>query len=54
MSDASQQGSSATGSPRYVGDCRICHWPCYEGLSHHCTTVPRVGWEKTASTWEKP
>lgn len=45
-----QPDNSTTGNPKYVGDCRFCNWPCYEGLTHMCTTAPRIPWTLVSDT----
>lgn len=48
----SQLPEGTTGNPKYIGDCHMCGWPCYEYLTHVCTTVPRVSWERvTYTSW---
>jgi hypothetical protein len=35
---------STTGDAKYAGDCLMCGWATYEGLTHMCTTAPRQPW----------
>ena len=33
--------NNSTGNPKWIGDCAICGYALYEGITHSCGTAPK-------------